>query len=224
MKSDIIAFAFRDLARREHFEQEVSPVSNPRDPDTLLERMRGKLGSMLVEAKVELGHAVVRINRQGMSEFFQLLKIDSDLAFDMVVSLTAVDWMDTAEDRFEMVYHLMSTKSLARLRVKISVPEHNPEVETISSLWKGADFMEREVWDMYGISFKGHPDLRRILMYEEFKGHPLRKDYPLQAKQPRIPMRTPEVENTARKMVREPLIRINPKVPQGVTGAGSEKR
>ena len=91
------------------------------------------------------------------------------------------------------------------------VPENDPVVDSMVELWPGADFMEREVWDMYGIKFKGHPDLRRILMYDEFVGHPLRKDYPVQAKQPRVPLLNPEVRNTAVDMKRAALVTINPR-------------
>jgi NADH-quinone oxidoreductase subunit C len=116
--------------------------------------------------------------------------------------------MDERDDRFEVVYHLLGLGSMLRVRIKIAVPEHKPEVASLVPLFSSANFMEREVWDMYGISFKGHPDLRRILMYEEFKGHPLRKDYPVQGKQPRVALRYPEVENTAREMVRGELVAI----------------
>jgi len=129
------------------------------------------------------------------------------------MSVTGVDWMDSRDDRYEVVYHLLSMSTLARLRVKAALPEHKPEVSTLTSLWHSANFMEREAWDMLGIVFTGHPDLRRILMYDEFKGHPLRKDYPLQGKQPRVALRYPEVENTARQMVRSGLVAINKKKP-----------
>jgi NADH-quinone oxidoreductase subunit C len=108
-----------------------------------------------------------------------------------------------------MVYHLMSLSFGYRLRVKVAVDESKPEVDSLVTLWPGANFMEREVWDMYGIAFKGHPDLRRILMYEEFVGYPLRKDYPVQGKQPRIRLRAPEVQNTATQMNRPSLVQIN---------------
>ena len=91
-----------------------------------------------------------------------------------------------AEARFAVVYHFYSTAHKHRLRLVVPVEEGDAEVDSLTSLWPGANWLEREVWDMFGISFKGHPDLRRILMYEEFEGHPLRKDYPVNKRQPLI--------------------------------------
>ena len=97
-------------------------------------------------------------------------------------------------------------------------PEENPEVDSLTGLWSVTNFLEREVWDMYGIKFKNHPDLRRIMMYDEFEGHPLRKDYPVQGKQPRVQLRHPEVENTARLMQRPALVQINSKKEKDPAG------
>jgi NADH-quinone oxidoreductase subunit C len=140
---------------------------------------------------------------------FPVLRDDKDFQFNMLVSVTAVDWLDAEPERFEVVYHFLSLNALDRLRVKVWVPETTPRIPTMSHLWASANYMERECWDMVGVVFEGHPDLRRILTYDEFKGHPLRKDYPVQGKQPRVKMRSPEVRNTALDMKRPPLVQIN---------------
>ena len=88
--------------------------------------------------------------------------------------------------RFVVVYHFFSLPLKHRLRVEVVVEEAEPEVDSLSSLWNGADWLEREVWDMFGIRFRGHPHLKRILMYDQFVGHPLRKDYPVNRRQPLI--------------------------------------
>ncbi len=88
--------------------------------------------------------------------------------------------------RFEVVYHFYSLSKNHRVRIKVPLEEKHPEVDSLVSLWASADWFEREVWDMYGITFKGHPNLKRILMYKEFVGHPLRKDYPVNKRQPLI--------------------------------------
>jgi NADH-quinone oxidoreductase subunit C len=103
----------------------------------------------------------------------------------MLVDLTAVDYLGETP-RFEVVYHLLSLKHNHRVRIKARVLESAPEIDTVISVWPAAGWMEREVWDLYGIRFRGHPDLRRILLYEEFEGHPLRKDYPKEKRQPLI--------------------------------------
>ncbi|MBI4227107.1 MAG: NADH-quinone oxidoreductase subunit C, partial [Candidatus Omnitrophica bacterium] len=91
-----------------------------------------------------------------------------------------------ASPRFEVVYHLYSLEYNRRVRLKVPVPGHDPMVESLTRLWPAANWFEREVWDMFGIRFLGHPDLKRLLMYEEFEGHPLRKDYPVNRRQPLI--------------------------------------
>ena len=185
--------------------------------------IQNKLSSQIISSELNLGDIVVQIKSANLGDFLRLLKIDSELKFNMCLSITATDWMDLKEERFEMVYHLLSTTNNCRVRVKAFVSESNPEVESAVSLWSGANFMEREVFDMYGIKFRNHPDLRRILMYDEFVGHPLRKDYPLQAKQPRVALRYPEVANSARDMIRPDLVKIgrrfsNPQ--EKINGAG----
>ena len=109
---------------------------------------------------------------------------------------------------FEVVYQLLSIKNRFRLCLKIEVDEDNPEVESLVPVHPAANFLEREVWDMYGIKFKDHPDLRRILLYDEFVGYPLRKDYPLRGKQPRVELRIPELRDDSADMKREQLVSL----------------
>jgi NADH-quinone oxidoreductase subunit C len=101
--------------------------------------------------------------------------------FDMLVDLTAVDYLEypDAVDRFHVIYLLLNLASKERIVVKVPLNPPDPELPTVYGLWRGADWMEREVYDMFGIRFSGHPDLRRILMPDEFTAFPLRKDYPL---------------------------------------------
>ncbi len=95
-------------------------------------------------------------------------------------------WPGPPETRFTVVYHFYSTAHKHRLRLVVPVEESAPEVDSLTELWPAADWLEREAWDMFGIEFRGHPDLKRILMYAEFEGHPLRKDYPVNKRQPLI--------------------------------------
>ena len=105
-------------------------------------------------------------------------------AFDLLVDVTCVDYLDYpgAKDRFGMVYLLANSETNERINVRSMVNDPDPTVPTVVDLWEGANWLEREVWDMFGIRFTGHPDLRRILLPEEFTAHPLRKDYPLQGR------------------------------------------
>ena len=107
------------------------------------------------------------------------------LEFEMLTDLTAVDYLPRTP-RFEVVYHLFSPARGQRVRVKAPVPEEEASIASAVDLFPSANWMEREVWDLYGIRFEGHPDLRRILLYEEFQGHPLRKDYPKERRQPLV--------------------------------------
>lgn len=158
--------------------------------DELLARVRELAGQHAGETHQHAGDATISIGREEPLPFFQALRDSPELAFDYLVDVTAVDYLGRTP-RFEVVYHLRSIKRGHRLRVKIAVPGENPEAQSITSLWKSANWLEREVWDMFGIRFTDHPDLRRILMYEEFIGHPLRKDYPVGKRQPLTEERDP---------------------------------
>jgi len=114
----------------------------------------------------------------------------NEAGFDMWIDLTAADYQGREEGlpRFEVICHLRRMKDGARIRIKARLPESDPSIDTLKTLWKGADWMERECHEMYGIDFKGHGDQRPLLLYAEFVGFPLRKDYPIGRRQPRIPL------------------------------------
>ena len=117
-------------------------------------------------------------------------RLKAEFAFDIFLDVTAVDWLGQAP-RFEVVYHFYSTEHKVRVRLKTRVGEAEPIVDSLVPLYGSAAFMERECHDMYGIRFEGNADLRPILLYEGFVGHPLRKDYPKLQEQPLVPYRTP---------------------------------
>ena len=139
---------------------------------------------------VELGDAVIEVPGERIVEVMRALRDDETLDFDMLMDLSALDRSAlpgaTGGARFEVVYQLYSLNEKQRLRVKTAVPAEQAEIESVTSVWPAANWMEREVWDLYGIRFGGHPDLRRILLYEAFEGHPLRKDYPKRGRQPLV--------------------------------------
>jgi NADH-quinone oxidoreductase subunit C len=148
-----------------------------------------KFGPAILDSHAFRGDETVVVGSERLVEVVRFLKDDPRLDFDFLADITAVDYLGKKQPRFEVVYHLLSLQSRRRLRVKVPVAEEEPEVDSLTRLWKGANWLEREVWDMFGIRFRGHPDLRRILLYEEFRGYPLRKDYPVNQRQPLVPER-----------------------------------
>jgi NADH-quinone oxidoreductase subunit C len=164
------------------------------DPGSYLSYIQEKLGAKVLETRQAHGDDVVFLDRAGLLESFRSVKEDAKLGFNFLSDITAVDYWNKKEPRFEVIYLLVSLPEKKRLRVRVPVPESEPVVESLTPLWPGANFLEREVWDLFGIRFSGHPDLRRILLYDEFQGHPLRKDYPVNLCQPRVPER--HVEGT----------------------------
>jgi NADH-quinone oxidoreductase subunit C len=150
--------------------------------------LRALLGAMpdaVLCTHARLGDPTVVVDAARIVEVMRFLRDTPEIEFDMLSDVTAVDYLGE-QPRFEMVYHLYSVGRNRRLRVKARVAEEAAEIDTLCDLWSSANWMEREVWDMYGIRFKGHPDLRRLLLYEEFEGHPLRKDYPKEKRQPLV--------------------------------------
>src|SRR6266581_956134 len=140
------------------------------DGTAILARLRGRLGARVLETHEHRGDHTAVVAQEAIVEALAFCRDDDLLRFDMLMDLTAVDYLKFPgrEDgpRFDVVYHLYSVALNHRVRLKVAV--------------------EQEVWDMFGIRFEGHPDLRRLLLYEEFVGHPLRKDYPIERRQPLI--------------------------------------
>ena len=161
----------------------------------LLERARALFADDLVSSHDHRGDDTIVVTREALTGVMKSLRDEPDLRFDQLTDLTAVDYLGRKTPRFEVVYHLYSYTHLHRLRVKVEVAEEDAAVDSMDGVWRAANWMEREAWDLYGIRFRGHPDLRRILMYEEFQGHPLRKDYPIDQRQPLVPER--EVDEIA---------------------------
>jgi len=150
-----------------------------------LRRLGAALPGAVQETHARLGDATAVVERGRILDVLRLLRDDRELDFAMLSDVTAVDYLPRSP-RFEVVYHLYSLAKNHRVRIKVRVPEDDPRVDSAVALYASADWMEREVWDLYGIRFTGHPDLRRILLYEEFEGHPLRKDYPKERRQPLV--------------------------------------
>ena len=156
----------------------------------MLARLEARLGARLLGTHDYRGDHTAIVAREGIIEALTFSREESDLRFNVLMDLTAVDYLKLPgrEDgpRIDVVYHLYSIPHNHRIRLKVPVEQDDPVVPTATSLWPIANWLEREVWDMFGIRFAGHPDLRRLLMYEEFEGHPLRKDYPIERRQPLI--------------------------------------
>ncbi|MGZ3443970.1 MAG: NADH-quinone oxidoreductase subunit C [Polyangia bacterium] len=154
-----------------------------------LNRAKELLGAAVTATHSYRGDETLVVDAARIADVMKKLRDDPELFMNFLVDITAVDYLGR-EPRFEVVYHLRSFKTGARLRIKAPLAEpedgSNPALDTIVPLWASANWFEREVWDLYGIKFRGHPDLRRILMYEEFVGHPLRKDYPKEKRQPLV--------------------------------------
>ncbi len=160
------------------------------DGTAIIARLREHLGDRVLATHEYRGDHTAVLSRDGLTTALAFCRDDSALDFSMLVDVTAVDYLrfPGREDgpRFEVVYHLYSVANGHRVRLKVAVEQDDPVVPTASALWPIANWLEREVWDMFGIRFDGHPDLRRLLLYEEFEGHPLRKDYPINRRQPLI--------------------------------------
>lgn len=151
----------------------------------------------VVRIHADHGDETVIVRRDALIEILTYLKQNPVFDFNMLIDLTAVDGLEMKwKPRFETVYHLYSLSKNHRLRIKVQVDEKEAVLPSAVNLWPAANWFEREVWDMFGIRFEGHPNLKRILLYEEFQGHPLRKDYPVNKRQPLVPPRNSGVAFT----------------------------
>ena len=129
----------------------------------------------------DFGDRTLIVDPARMKDIAQLLR--DEFGYNVLMDLTCVDYLPR-RPRFEVVYHFLNLSARLRLRIKTLPDDENPEVPSLTPLWPIADWYEREVWDLFGIKFRGHPNLKRLLLHESFKGHPLRKDYPKTKRQP----------------------------------------
>jgi len=143
-----------------------------------VKKIREKFPSSILEVKTFHGEVSVSVARKDIFEIAKFLHSEPDLQYEMLTDLCGVDFYPQTP-RFEVVYLLCSLKNKQRLRIRVSVGE-DESISSVESIWKVANWYEREVYDLFGISFEGHPDLRRILLWDGFEGHPLRKDYPVE--------------------------------------------
>lgn len=148
------------------------------EPIEIADRLKDKFQIEVSEVKTFRDQVLVSVKRERISDICRFLHEDPDISMDFLADLCGVDYPGR-KFRFEVVYNLYSLKYRHRLIVKALIPEDDPSVDSVVAIWNGANWHEREACDMYGIVFHGHPDLRRILMPEDWEGYPLRKDYPL---------------------------------------------
>lgn len=166
-------------------DKEVEEQSKP----LVLEKLESDYADALLAQDEVRGTAVVVVRKERVYAVLEYLKTDPELAYIYLVDVTAVDnsrmeseLMQFDYARFMVVYQLYSYQAESRVRVKVPVHENDLSIPSVTGLWRGANWLERETYDMFGIHFEGHPDLRRILMPDDFEGHPLRKDYPLRGR------------------------------------------
>ena len=145
--------------------------------EALGEYIEATAAQMILKKEIVLGELSFTVRREALKRFMQLLLNDTNCEFKQLMDLCGADYPDR-EERFEVVYNLLSLKHNHRIRVKVKTDENTP-VDSVTSLFSTANWFEREAWDMYGIYFNDHPDLRRLLTDYGFEGHPLRKDFPL---------------------------------------------
>jgi NADH-quinone oxidoreductase subunit C len=142
-------------------------------------RLTGWQSKAVQAVKFDRDEMTIWIEPELLREACVLLRDDAGCPFTYLSDVTCVDWYPS-EPRFEVVYHLLSIANKERLRLKVKLPGASPTVESITSVWPGANYFEREVYDLFGVRFTGHPYLRRIMMPEDWEGSPLRKDYPVE--------------------------------------------
>lgn len=149
------------------------------EPLQIAERIKEHFPESVLDIREFRGQVSVTLKKERIVEICRFLHDDSHLLFDYLVDLCGADYLGKKDVRFEVVYHLFSIPRRHAIRLKAEVPENDCRIDSVMPVWVGANWHEREAYDMYGVVFTGHPDLRRILLPEDWDGFPLRKDYPV---------------------------------------------
>jgi len=139
----------------------------------IVDKLKDKFSEAIVETNTEVLQPFVRVNKEALINVCKFLNSNDELLFDYLMCLSGVDWKDS----LEVVYHLYSMTYHHKIVLKVTLDRENPRVASVSGIWATANWHEREAYDLFGIIFEGHPDLRRILLPEDWEGYPLRKDY-----------------------------------------------
>ena len=147
-----------------------------------VEKLKAENADWVSDVKDALGEVTATVAAGSIADACKFLR--NNLEFDLLADLCGCDRGPEEDPRFEVNYHLFSTIHHNRLRLKVLLPEDSPNVSTVTHIWRTADWHERETFDLFGVKFEGHPDLRRILLPSDFDGHALRKDYPLRGYEP----------------------------------------
>lgn len=148
------------------------------DNTTVIERLRAALPNAIGDTSEFRGQLSIAVKRESIVEVVRWLRDDPELSYNFLENLCGVDYLGR-DPRFEVVYHLLSHRSHHRVCLKVGVPEQDPTLPTLTTLWPAANWQEREAFDMFGLIFSGHPGLQRILMPDDWEGYPQRKDVPL---------------------------------------------
>jgi NADH-quinone oxidoreductase subunit C len=157
----------------------VSIPTKGLDPSEIAEKVKEHFPEEIVEITNFRDQVSVIVKREKILAICRYLHNDPSLFLDHLQDLCGADYQGKKDPRFEVVYNLYSIKYHHKIRIRAQVPDNDPSIQSVTSIWAGANWHERECYDMFGIIFKGHPDHRRILLPEDWEGHPLRKDYPL---------------------------------------------
>jgi NADH-quinone oxidoreductase subunit C len=152
----------------------------------VVDALTARFADAIVGTPSTFGDEVVVVKRERLVEVATFLRDDPAMAMDLPSFCTVIDWLGFDRPRYEAVYQLRSLSKNQRIRIKVELDDDDPRCPSLAGLWPAFNWLEREAYDMYGVTFEDHPDLRRIYMYEEFVGHPLRKDYPKDKRQPLV--------------------------------------
>lgn len=151
--------------------------------------LKSRFGEALLGEETQGDHQFYRVKPESLLDICQALATETKLDVRLLADITSIDWLDHANEsdgRFEVLYNLYSIKNQHRFFLSIRLAGDNPSIASVTPVWRGANWMEREVYDMMGIQFEGHPNLERILTDDDMEGHPLRRDYPLTYEMPRF--------------------------------------
>jgi NADH-quinone oxidoreductase subunit C len=149
------------------------------EPLQIADRLKERFPEEVLDVKEFRGQVSVTVRKNRILEICRFLHDAPDLYLDYLIDLCGVDYLGKKENRFEVVYHLYSIRHRHALRLKAEVPENDARIDSVMPVWIGVNWHERECYDLFGIVFAGHPDLRRVLLPEDWEGYPLRKDYPV---------------------------------------------